>query len=291
MSTTDTRRTPTQVRAAADAGSPATSARSLLLTVLGEFVFPREGRAWTGALVEALGALGVEPKSARQALARLGAEGLAEAERHGRRVQWSLTEAGSRLIAEGTERIYTFMRNPHSWDGRWLVLNVAIPESQRRLRHQLRTRLTWLGMGSPAPGLWIVPDADKAGAARDVLDELGLADRAFAWVGTADEQTDPARLLSAAWDLSDVAQRYEDFIDDFSRRTPDSDREAFVAQVELIQAWRGFPFADPEIPPELLPAGWPGERAAATFHERRERWHAAAQAEWERMAASAAATR
>ena len=266
MSTTDTRRTPTQVRAAADAGSPATSARSLLLTVLGEFVFPREGRAWTGALVEALGALGVEPKSARQALARLGAEGLVEAERHGRRVQWSLTEAGSRLIAEGTERIYTFMRNPHSWDGRWLVLNVAIPESQRRLRHQLRTRLTWLGMGSPAPGLWIVPD-------------------------TADEQTDPARLLSAAWDLSDVAQRYEDFIDDFSRRTPDSDREAFVAQVELIQAWRGFPFADPEIPPELLPAGWPGERAAATFHERRERWHAAAQAEWERMAASAAATR
>ena len=33
------------------------SARSLLLTVLGEFVHPRRGEVWTGTLVEALGAL------------------------------------------------------------------------------------------------------------------------------------------------------------------------------------------------------------------------------------------
>ena len=33
------------------------------------------------------------------------------------------------------------------WDGRWLVLSVPIPETQRRLRHRLRTRLTWLGLG------------------------------------------------------------------------------------------------------------------------------------------------
>ena len=35
------------------------SARSLLLTVLGEFVRPRRGQVWTGTLVQALGALGV----------------------------------------------------------------------------------------------------------------------------------------------------------------------------------------------------------------------------------------
>ncbi|MFD0661672.1 hypothetical protein [Thermocatellispora tengchongensis] len=127
------------------------SARSLLLTVLGEFVLPREGEAWTGSLIEALGALGVEEKSARQALSRTAAEGLLESVRHGRKVRWNLTETGDRLLREGTERIYGFMRGPHTWDGRWLVLTAGVPESQRRLRHRLRTKLTWLGLGSPHP--------------------------------------------------------------------------------------------------------------------------------------------
>src|SRR3954447_2002740 len=121
----------------------APSARSLLLTVLGEFVHPREGRVWTGTLVEALGALGVEAKSARQALARTAAEGLLASERQGRRVRWALTADGARLLEEGTQRIYGFMREPHAWDGRWLVLTVGVPESQRQLRHRLRTKLTW----------------------------------------------------------------------------------------------------------------------------------------------------
>jgi hypothetical protein len=78
-------------------------ARSLLLTVLGEFVLPRGGEVWTGTLVTALGTLGVEEKSARQALSRTAAEGLLEPARHGRRVRWSLTGAGDRLLREGTE--------------------------------------------------------------------------------------------------------------------------------------------------------------------------------------------
>ena len=36
------------------------SARSLLLTVLGEFVHPRHSSVWTATLLEALGSLGVE---------------------------------------------------------------------------------------------------------------------------------------------------------------------------------------------------------------------------------------
>ncbi|MGH3444739.1 MAG: hypothetical protein ACRDPB_05140, partial [Nocardioidaceae bacterium] len=82
------------------------SARSLLLTVLGEFVHPREEQVWTATVLEALGALGVEEKSARQALARTANEGLLVSARHGRRVLWTLTEEGGRLLEEGTRRIY-----------------------------------------------------------------------------------------------------------------------------------------------------------------------------------------
>ena len=71
------------------------SARSLLMTVLGEFVLPMDGPVWTSALVDALGLFGVEVKSARQALARIGAEGWLESERVGRRVRWRLTKPAS----------------------------------------------------------------------------------------------------------------------------------------------------------------------------------------------------
>ena len=72
----------------------ATSARSLLLTVLGEFVLPRPEPVWTQTLIDVLAELGVEQKSARQALARTAAEGLLASDRSGRRVRWSLSTSG-----------------------------------------------------------------------------------------------------------------------------------------------------------------------------------------------------
>ncbi|MGN6130229.1 MAG: PaaX family transcriptional regulator [Nocardioidaceae bacterium] len=259
------------------------SARSLLLTVLGEFVHPRHEPVWTATLLEALGALGIEEKSARQALTRSANEGLLTSTRHGRRVLWELTGSGADLLEEGTRRIYGFMRERRPWDGRWLVLTVAIPETQRQLRHRLRTRLTWLGLGSTTSGLWVTPAADKAHDVHAVVRELGLEKQAFAWIGPASGIGDESRLLAAAWDLADVEDRYLDFLSAFEARRADTPAEAFVAQVEMVQEWRRFPFLDPDLPGELLDHDWPGPRAAAAFHDRHERWHRPAQAEWQRM--------
>ena len=51
------------------------SARSMLLTVLGEYVLPRPDGVWQETLVTALGALGYKPHAARQAIARSVAGG------------------------------------------------------------------------------------------------------------------------------------------------------------------------------------------------------------------------
>lgn len=263
--------------------STAASARSLLLTVLGEFVHARDGSAWTGTLVSALGALGVEEKSARQTIARTANHGLIESQRHGRRVRWLLTESGRLLLAEGTDRIYSFLRSPRTWDGQWLVVAAAVPESQRSIRHKLRTRLTWLGLGCPTPGMWIIPDAHKEAEVQLTLADLELADRAFAWVGRRAAGTDPSSLIDAAWDLAEVRTRYQAFISEFEQRVVVDDPSAFVAQVELLQAWRSFPFIDPDLPAELLPPDWPGPAAATLFHTRRDHWHRRAQREWDRM--------
>jgi len=264
------------------------SARSLLLTVLGEFVHPRARPVWTSTLLEAMAALGVEEKSARQALARTASEGVLTSNRDGRRVHWSLTPHGDTLLREGTERIYGFLRSSHPWDGRWLVLTVSLPETQRALRHQLRTRLTWLGLGSPSPGLWVTPDATHLDEVRRVVADLDLAGRSFAWVGTATGIGDERRLLEDAWDLAGVEDLYRRFLRRFEKRPAETGRGSFVAQVELVQEWRRFPFLDPDLPRELLDHDWSGLRAAAVFHDLHARWHRRAQAEWDRMEAERA---
>lgn len=256
------------------------SARSLLLTILGEFVHPRGVPVWTATLVGALGALGVEEKSGRQAIARSAADGLLVSERDGRRVCWQVTTPGTRLLAEGTRRIYTFLADAPNWDGRWLVLSVAIPETQRQLRHKLRTQLTWLGMGSPTAGIWIVPDTSREAAVGAVIEEMGLTDKAFAWTGSVASIGSPTAMIADAWALDDVEQRYAEFLSTFGDLTVTTSAEAFQAQVQLVQAWRRFPFLDPALPRELLDHDWPGPEAAALFHRRHDEWHTAAQGYW-----------
>jgi phenylacetic acid degradation operon negative regulatory protein len=43
--------------------------------------------------------------------------------------------------------------------------------------------------------------------------------------------------------------------------------EALVTRTRLMDTWREFADADPDLPDELLPAGWPRGRARAMFTE------------------------
>jgi phenylacetic acid degradation operon negative regulatory protein len=191
--------------------------------------------------------VGIEEKAARQALSRTAAEGLLVAERDGRRVRWQLTPSGTELLADGAERIYGFGRAVDSWDGRWLVLTVSVPETQRRLRHSLRTRLTWAGLGSPVPGLWVTPDVSKEKEVASVVASLGV--EAFSFVGPFGEVGDYQRLVAEAWRLDEVEQRYAQFLTTWAAASKLRDPAAhFRSQVQLVQQWRVVPFLDPGLP-------------------------------------------
>ena len=256
------------------------SARSYLLTILGEFTMPSQAPVWTGSVVAALAMLGVEEKAARQALARTAAEGLLIAERLGRRTRWSLSDSGQALLDEGAERIYGFMREQRRWDGNWLLLAVTVPATNRQLRHRLRTRLTWAGMGSPAPGLWVTPNQHVTEQVAKIIQDLGIENSAMSWIGSSASIGDPQEVVRSAWQLHSVEAAYAEFIAEFGQRKPRTGAEMFAAQVELVQAWRRFPFLDPALPLELLDHRWPGLEAAATFHRCHDLWHRQAQAYW-----------
>jgi phenylacetic acid degradation operon negative regulatory protein len=258
----------------------ATSARSLLLTVLGEFVLPHEEPVWTQVLIDVLGRLGVEHKSARQALARTAAEGLLGSDRAGRRVRWSLTGQGRDLLSDGAARIYGFSAPAPSWAGDWLVLLVSVPEVRRQLRHRLRTRLAWAGLGSPAPGVWLSPDPDKQDEVASVLADLGLTAVSSSFVGPFGRIGSERDLVAEAWDLAEVEEAYEHFLETFADPRPGPDAEILTSQIHLVHAWRRFPFLDPKLPAELLPDRWAGARAAAVFERLHSCWAEQSQQAW-----------
>ena len=265
------------------------STRGYLLTVLGEFVLPVGGRVWTAALLDALGALGVEERTARQAVWRSAERGLLESERIGRRTRWALSDAAHRLLTEGSRRIYSLHREPRPWDGRWLLLFVSVPESQRDLRHRMRTRLGWVGFASIGSGTWVSPWVDREHEVQEVLADLGLdgaAARSF--VAVPGGIGDVPEMVASTWPLGEIAAAYDAFLERFGAATaPDSAYEAFVKQVRLVHEWRRFPFLDPDLPGDLLPRGWSGYRAAELFHGLHEQWRSAAWSWWtDRMEAS-----
>lgn len=263
------------------------SARSLLMTILGEFVMPFGQRVWTATLVHSLGLLGVEERSARQALARIAAEGWLTSERFGRRVRWSLTGAGRGLLEEGANRIYSFGSRELSWDGRWLVVLISIPEPMRALRHKVRTQLSWAGFGSPLPGVWISPHSASATEAKAILDGLDLSDKALSFVAEYGALGSQSDMVATAWDLAELERHYEDFIDKFSGLAPRSADDVLVAQIRLVHEWRRFPFLDPQLPRLLLPPRWSGTAAAELFEAKHTEWREPARRRWSEFAAEA----
>jgi phenylacetic acid degradation operon negative regulatory protein len=257
----------------------AESARGLLFTVLGEFVLPAGGWAWTSAFIEIFGRLGVEEKAIRQALARTAADGWITPERHGRRTRWRLTPDGERLLTDGTERIYAFAGAQRDWDGSWLLVLARVPDTGRSARHQLRTRLNWAGLGSPAPGVWITTHTERQDEAGRVLRQAGVKDGQI-FVARHGGGGELAALVAQAWDLPAIEQRYEEFLAEFaSPSAPDP----LTRLTELVHAWRRFPAVDPGLPARLLPSGWSGARAAQLFAARHASWSQDAVTQWRQL--------
>ncbi|MFE2429280.1 PaaX family transcriptional regulator C-terminal domain-containing protein [Streptomyces sp. NPDC059373] len=260
-----------------------TSARSLLATILGEYVLPRDRPVWTSALVDVLAKFDVEERASRQALLRTAGEGWLASDRVGRRVRWALTPPGRRLLTEGAERIYGFGRDERPWDGTWLVILLSVPETKRELRHRLRTQLAWTGFGTPETGVWISPDVRHETEALSVLKELELATDATSFTANYGAVGSEEAMVARAWDLRGVEAHYEAFIDQFTGAQPLDGDGVLLAQTRLVHEWRRFPFLDPQLPRTLLPERWSGEQAADLFHRMHDEWHDRAQQRWDEL--------
>jgi phenylacetic acid degradation operon negative regulatory protein len=245
--------------------------QELIVTMLGVYVRPFGDRVWSGGLVVLLGELGFSEGAARVALTRLVRRGLITRLRDGRLVHYRLTRRADRLLAEGDRRIFS-LGQVHESEGDWTVLWHQIPEDRRLERSRLARRLRFLGFGSVQDSLWVSPH-DHSDEVTALLTELDVAGFATLFTAHPDSVVGLPALVSRAWDLSGLVERYDAFYAEFSAWCPRravaslADAEAFSLRTLLIHQFRGFPLIDPELPERLAPLRAARERAAETFHE------------------------
>ncbi len=244
---------------------------SLILTYYGAYGRRAGGGSVpVAALIRLLGALGVDAPSVRSAVSRLKRRGLLVAERAGSRsAGYALSEDARQLLRDGDRRIYD--RPRPDGDGSWLLAVFSVPESERRRRHVLRSRLSRLGFGNAAPGVWIAP-AHLEEETRHTLRRLELDAYVDLFRGTHTGFTPTREAVARWWDLAALAELHHGFLEvhepvlrSWSRRRDAPPQDAYRDYLPALDAWRRLPYADPGLPPSLLPADWPGERAAEVF--------------------------
>ena len=80
--------------------------------------------------------------------------------------------------------------------------------------------------------------------------------------------------------LDRLAREYGEFVEAFSREVSS---DPLVRVIDLVHAWRRFPWIDPGLPAQFLPAPWRGTAAAELFARRHAEWADDAIAEWKQL--------
>ncbi|HEY7044912.1 MAG TPA: PaaX family transcriptional regulator C-terminal domain-containing protein [Nocardioidaceae bacterium] len=253
--------------------------RALIVTVYG--LYARDATGWlsVSALIRLMAELGVDEAAVRSSISRLKRRGILQARARDGAAGYALSGTARSLLDSGDRRIF---ERPRAAPGEaWLLAVFSVPESERSRRHALRSRLTWLGFGTVAAGVWIAP-AHLEAETRDALERDDLT--AYVDLFRADylDFGKVGEQVRTWWDLTGLQGLYDDFLSAYGpvltrwrRRRATSgtsaDADAFADYVSTLTAWRRLPYLDPGLPDDVLPKGWSGARAADLFFDLRDR--------------------
>lgn len=235
------------------------------------------------ALIRLIGAAGVDAPSVRSAVSRLKRRGLlVPARTDSGAAGYALSGDARQLLDDGDRRIYD--RPAARLADGWVLAVFSVPEQERHKRHLLRSRLSRLGFGTAAPGVWIAP-APLLEETRHTLQRLGLSDYVDLFTGAHAGYEPTARSVGRWWDLETIGQLHRSFLktrepvlEHWTTHRPTPSVDAYRDHLLTLDAWRRLPYADPGLPAELLPPDWPGGRSAEVFAALHARLHEAATA-------------
>jgi phenylacetic acid degradation operon negative regulatory protein len=255
----------------------APTAKALIQSLL----LAAEGDACPSRFLVAAGTLfGISENNVRVALARLTAEGLAEAAGRG---SYRLGEAAvslGRAVASWRETEARLC----PWLGHYVGVHVAaLARSDRTAQSRRQRALHMMGFREADKGLFVRPDNLQGGvkACREQLHALGLD--ATAWVFSMHETCDDfSRQLAQLWDVETLSQSYRDTHDRLAtwlqmqaQLPPDqAAREAYLLDRPAVRqvVW------DP-----LLPEQWVDGPARSAMFSTVRSFDAAGRSIWQRF--------
>jgi phenylacetic acid degradation operon negative regulatory protein len=228
------------------------TARSVLLSVL---LGTDPPRLPVQLLVRTTELFGISGGTTRTALSRMAAAGEVVAEDGG----YAL--AGDRLLARQARQVASRAARTRPWRGRAWVQAVVVAGGRRAAgdRAALRRALTTARLGELREGVWLRPDNLGGPPAVDAGDaEVAAALRWF----RSEPVDDPVGLAGRLWDLPGWAARADELrhaMGGLAGPLEAGDRGAladgFVVSAAVLRQFQ----ADPLLPADLLPPGWPGE--------------------------------
>ena len=234
------------------------SSTTLVFTFFCDVVTQHGGEIWLGSIVHALEPLGINERLTRTAVFRLVRDGWLESRKQGRRSYYRLTQTGQNYYQRAASRIYA-SRKPE-WDEHWTLLFTSLVPKEKR--EALKRGLLWLGYGRLAAGVYALPCNTRV-EVNELLADLELQDSVVQMRARADVDESLKNLVLSHWSLDDLRQRYKAFTTHYVKarkilndRTPAGAHSMFLLRVLLIHEYRKVLLSDPELPSEMLPAGW-----------------------------------
>jgi len=244
--------------------------QSLLITIYGAYSRPLGGWFSVGSLISMLEVLEIDESSVRGTLSRLKRRGILVAEKQGTSAGYALGASARRTFELGDARVLE-RRTPPPNRG-WVLAAFSIPETSRDLRYRLRSRLSRVGFTQVSGGLWIAPRQLESDL-RYVVTSLGVSEYVDIFTAEHSGFRDSSEAVDQWWDLTAIADLYEQFSAEFKvtaaywKRAKEVDpTRAFADYTRVLTAWRPIPYLDPGLPAEFLPRGWPGTSATALFY-------------------------
>ena len=244
--------------------APHVSARSMLVTILGDTIVPLVDEVWLSDLFMLCEPFGFSERLVRTSLFRLGTEGWVTNCRVGRRSKYTPTDLAVRECRDAARRIY---RRPGTdWDSGWTLVFLDQPVPRPTDREMFAKHLRWQGFVKLGRGLYASPVA----SVRDVhalVDHLALATTPAVATAHFDDLARLVRdgMFADAFHLSDFEQEYERFLDRYRPLLGRgfAPKLAYGLRTILVHDHRRVRLRLPDIPAELIPDGWIGGEAYA----------------------------
>lgn len=237
-----------------------------MLTFFAVHVLDRGLAVSSGSVIDVLGRVGVGEEAVRATLARMVNRGLLERHRRGRKMYFGLAARAVSVLRDGRDRVWRLGAVNRGWDGTWTVVGFSLPEAWTSERHDLRSRLVWAGFGPVQSGMWIAAGRVDVAA---LVEGLDLDGHLRVFHGVAAAPTETAALVGRAFDLPEIAARYQGFRSRWGGGDGalPGDGDPLARQLLLHTEWLSLVRQDPHLPAEHLPEGWPAAACEELFHE------------------------